>query len=513
MKLSLAPGSLAWLLAHELKLAARARSKRGRPTLIIVAVVLGVLMLAVGMPMALFLRHVPVDETPGLLMTLDLVVLAVFTLMLSQTLASAVIGFYERGDLDLLLSSPLPPRRALTVRALAIVIVPLLWFAALLTVVVAPAAALGQPRWLMGYPVLVSLALLASAAGMSLAMALFGLIGARRTRTVGQLLAALIGAGFFMFGQMRNILPDHGRRLFAGVMRWADSGVFDPGSPLSWPARAVMGDLMPLAAITAGSAALFALVVSSLGRRFAFDASIAAGVDASPGKPTGRKVSLRGFQGGLRRALIRKELRLLLRDPTLLSQVLLRVLYVLPLGFAVVRSAAHPDALVARGGAVGLAAAMAFVTGQLAGTLAWITICAEDAPELLACAPVDGSSVRWAKLWAAMIPIAVLVGPFLVALIWIAPWTGVCAAAGTAASGISAGLINLWYEKPASRKAFRGRRTGSVLVGVLEALSGLGWGAAAGVAAIGSPLAVIPALLTIGLLVLAHALGNPTRGY
>ncbi|MGZ3275288.1 MAG: hypothetical protein ACXU8Z_16105, partial [Caulobacteraceae bacterium] len=62
-------------------------------------------------------------------------------------------------------------------------------------------------------------------------------------------------------------------------------------------------------------------------------------------------------------------------------------------------------------------------------------------------------------------------------------------------------------------KACRGRRTGSVLVGVLEALSGLGWGAAARVAAHGSPQAVIPALLTIGLLVLAHALGNPTRGY
>ena len=82
------------------------------------AAIFGVLMLAVGGPMALFLRHVPVRQTPGLLMVLDLILLAVFSLMLSQTLASAVIGFYERGDLDLLLSSPLPPRRALTVRHL-----------------------------------------------------------------------------------------------------------------------------------------------------------------------------------------------------------------------------------------------------------------------------------------------------------------------------------------------------------------------------------------------------------
>ena len=514
-----APGSVPWLLGHELRLAYRARSKRQGRTLIVVGVVAVGLMVVVGVPLALAMRFMPIGDTPGVLMTLDLILAAVFTLILSQTLAAAVIGFYERGDLDLLLSSPLPPRRALTVRAIAIAVTPLLWFASLVSIVVLPAAALGQPRWLTAYPVLIALAMLASAAGMSLAMALFGLIGARRTRTVGQLMAALIGACFFLVGQTRNMLPDHGQRFFGGLMRWADGGAFAPNAPLSWPARAVLGDPLSLAVLIGGSGLVFAVVVLGLGRRFASNASLAAGVTSGPARPVGRQPKVQGFQGGPDAALMRKELRLLLRDPTLLSQVLLRVLYILPLAFALVRGASGPrhavNAMFASGGQITLTVAVVFVAGQLAGSLAWITICAEDAPELLACAPVDGSRARWAKLWAAMIPVGVLLVPFLFVLTWMMPWAGLAAAAGATASAVSAGLINMWFEKPATRKGFRGRRTGSIMAGVVEVLAGLGWGVTAGVAASGRYwfLAVVPLLVPPGVLAGARAMAKPTRGY
>jgi ABC-2 type transport system permease protein len=162
---------------------------------------------------------------------------------------------------------------------------------------------------------------------------------------------------------------------------------------------------------------------------------------------------------------------------------------------------------------VTLTLAVVFVAGQLAGSLAWITISAEDAPELLACAPVDGARVRWAKLAAAMIPIAALLGPLLLLLAWYSPWTGLCATVGAAGSAVSAGLINLWFEKPAQRKAFRGRRNGSVLAGIAEVLSGLGWGVSAGLAAAGSVWAVAPLAVTLGMLALAGALAKPRRGY
>jgi ABC-2 type transport system permease protein len=232
-------------------------------------------------------------------------------------------------------------------------------------------------------------------------------------------------------------------------------------------------------------------------------------------RSAGRRVSGRAFEGGLNAALMRKELRLLLRDPNLLSQVLLRVLYILPLAFAMLRGAAAPHRIgvFTTGGPLTLTLAVVFVAGQLAGSLAWITICAEDAPELLACAPVDGSRVRWAKLAAAMVPIAILLGPILLAQAWFSPWVGLCAAAGASGSAVSSGLINLWFEKPAQRKAFRGRRTGSILAGVAEVLSGLGWGVTAGIAATGSAWALAPLVVTIGMLALARAIAKPTRGY
>jgi ABC-2 type transport system permease protein len=514
--LPFAPGSIPWLLVNELRLAIRARTKGQRRTVVIMLTVLGLFMLVGGVPLALFLRRVPVEPTPGLLLTLDLILFAVFTLILSQTLDAAIMGFYQRGDLDLLLSSPLPPRRALTVRALGIAVTPLLWFGSLASIFVVPLVVLGQPRWLTAYLVLAVLALLASAAGMSLAIALFGLIGARRTRTVGQLLAALIGAAFFLLGQARNFLPDHGRAWFESTLRWADSGVFAPGAPLSWPARALLGDPLPLAAFAGGSALVFWGAVTGLGRRFASNASIAAGVASGRAKTSNRAASAQGFQGGLSATLMRKELRLLVRDPTLLSQVLLRVLYVLPLGFGLVRAGAHGRQsadLIGVGQIWALAAAVTFVAGQLAGSLAWIVICAEDAPELLACAPVDGGQVRRAKLAAAMIPVAVILSPLLIAVTWFSPWAGLCAAAGAAASSVSSGFLNLWFEKPATRKAFRGRRTGAMITGVAEVLSGLGWGATTAAAAAGSIWAIIPALVTAALLLFFRTIAKPMRGY
>ena len=48
-----------------------------------------------------------------LLVNLSLALAVILTLMLSGTLAGAADTLYERGDLDLLFSSPLAPRKVL----------------------------------------------------------------------------------------------------------------------------------------------------------------------------------------------------------------------------------------------------------------------------------------------------------------------------------------------------------------------------------------------------------------
>ena len=143
--------------------------------------------------------------------------------------------------------------------------------------------------------------------------------------------------------------------------------------------------------------------------------------------------------------------------------------------------------------------------------LSWITISGEDAPDLMACAPVQGSLVRRAKLSAALIPVALLLATPLAVLIWLSPWVGICAALGAMASSASAGMINLWFEKASPRTTFRNRRSGSVLAAGAETLVGMGWGLTTGVLAAGSAFAVIPGLLTIGGLGILYQLAAANR--
>jgi hypothetical protein len=98
-------------------------------------------------------------------------------------------------------------------------------------------------------------------------------------------------------------------------------------------------------------------------------------------------------------------------------------------------------------------------------------------------------------------------------LIWLSPWAGACAAFGVAASAVSSGLVNLWFEKPAPRKAFRNRRGGSVVGAIAEIVLGLGWAATTGIAAAGQPWALASAGLTLVIMGVLYGVSNPDRAY
>ncbi len=508
------PGSLPWLLAHELKLSWRtAMGKRGA---VRVAIILGgaaVLALFASAPIALSLAGRTVTLTPVLAAGFDIAILVIFSLMLSQTLSGAVLAFYTRGDLDLLLSSPLSGRKVLAVRAIGLALTPFLIYGALATPFLIPAALTGHPAWLAAYVVLAAVAMLATATGIGLAMALFAAIGPRATRTVGQLLAALVGASVYLTFQARNIFPDRGAHVLRHLIAFASADRFGPGAPLAWPAEAVVGEPLPLLIAATLAGLVFFALIAGLGRRFIADAGVGAGTESGPSFATrpGRRASSAApatFASSPFSAIMRKEWRLLLRDPTLLSQVLLRLLYLLPIAFFIFRDTSQHDATqVARG-----AGALTFFVGQLAGSLAWIAISAEDAPELIACSPLAAGAARRAKLAAALTPVAVMVAPVLVALAWLSPWAGLVATVTTALSAISAGLLNLWFEKPAPRSAFR-RRGGSVVVSLAELALGVCWALAAALAILLPIWSLLPIVAGLGLLALFRMIGDPERLY
>ncbi|HWF78054.1 MAG TPA: hypothetical protein VN694_12850 [Caulobacteraceae bacterium] len=491
------PGSTVWLLSHELRLAWRGffgGKQRGRR--IVALAIVGGLFLVLAFPLAWAIRGLdPPVNTLTVLMA-DVAALMIFSLMLSQTLAGAADVLYARGDLDLLFSSPLDPRKALTVRFAALAATAFSAFALLALPFLVPLAIFGHWRWLALLPTLAALALIASAAGLALAVGLFALIGPKRTRTVAQLLAAVIGAAFFLVSQSRTLFGARSTTLFVQVMGAARDPRLKLPPLAGWPLRAALGQPIPLLTLLAFGLVLFLAVTAWLSRRFAADTAAAQGSDT--GQRSAGRAGLGAFVGGAFAATFMKEVRVLRRDIAILAQVLLRTLYLLPAMFLLLRNAGEHMNLALPGGA----AVIAFLAGQVASTLTWLTLSAEEAPELIACAPAGPGVVRNAKLAAGLAPLAVILVVPLAVLGWLAPAAGLAATLGAAAAAFAAGLINAWYPTPGKRSEFRRRRTGSLLTGLALMLVSVLIAAATALLASASLFALIPAALTVLVLFL-----------
>jgi ABC-2 type transport system permease protein len=501
----LPPGSAVWLMAHEVRLGWRGMGKRNDGTktrsdvskvMLILLGAVAMLFVAVGgIALGFLASRFPLPQTPVVALIVVAAAFVLFTLMLSQTINLSVQALFERGDLDLLLSSPLKPRVVLTVRAVAITVVAAILYLGLVTPFIITASLLGRPEWLGLYVVLIGLGMVASTLGIVITMGLFAAIGPRATRTVAQVLAGLVGGVAFVAGQSWNLMrggdADEGPGPLNDVLgKVLGSGAFDAGAPLTWPSRALGGDPIALAVVALIAVVGFAAVIFGLAPRFAANATEAVGGKSRVRSPRGAD---KPFAASLTGIMARKELRLLARDPQLISQVVLRLVYLLPLGFVLFRNV-DSGAGVALGGA-----AVVVMAGQLAGNFAWIVISAEDSPDLLGCAPIDRGAADRAKLIAALIPALSLTAIALAGFAWLAPLAAIVVFLGCLGSAVSSGLIQVWRQKPATRKSFNRNKRGSVLVALAEFLVQALWAGATGLAAAGMIWALLP--LTAAVLV------------
>jgi ABC-2 type transport system permease protein len=250
----------------------------------------------------------------------------------------------------------------------------------------------------------------------------------------------------------------------------------DADSLLWWPARAILGDAAALAAVLGASLLLLGGAVAIFAPQFARHAIAAAGLSPAAAR---RQRARAGFRrGSPARALRRKEWTLLRRDPWLLSQSLMQLLYLLPPAVLLWRNFAQGAGTLAL-----LAPVLIMAAGQLAGGLAWLAISGEDAPDLVAAAPVPAGGVLRAKIEAVMGGIALPFVPFVAALALAAPFCGLVTAIGIALAAASATAIQLWFRTQAKRSHFRRRQTSSRVATFAEALSSISWAATGALAA------------------------------
>lgn len=502
-----ARGSIPWFIAHDIKLSWRSMFQRGKgprkrrasvPAPLVIGILLVLAALLLGVPLARWLQDATFAAVPIVAFLIDAVLLLVFTLMLSQTLVGAVDAFYDRGDLDLLLSSPIPPTRILIMRAVAMALQPMLLFGGVALPFVVPLAFYGHPEMLGVFVIVASLAFLSTAVGLAIAIGLFSAIGPRRTRTVAQVMAALVGAAFVLIAQVPALtgFGDDDQTTagwLAGLMNAEDFPAL-----ATWPARAFLGEPLPLLTAALFATTVFTVVSLWVGRRFARDAAAASGADTIRTRK-GREEAR--FGGSMMRATIIKELRLLCRDPGLLSQVLLRVFYLVPLAIVILtdtgESALLTPAIIAGG--------MSLLAGQLAGSVAWIALSAEDAPELLASSPHRMRDYWRAKMITAlMVPGVLLVPVALLYAVFFDPLYAAIGIAAATASAWSAAMINLWLQKPTKRSEFRRSWASTLAANALELIASLAFAAFAGLAVAGLGIAWIPLTIAVAVIVLAR---------
>jgi len=138
--------------------------------------------------------------------------------------------------------------------------------------------------------------------------------------------------------------------------------------------------------------------------------------------------------------------------------------------------------------------------GQLAGGLGWLTISGEDAPDLVATAPLPSTRVIRAKIEVVLLAIGALFAPLVMALMFASPLQAAVTAVGVTIAAASATAIQLWFRMQARRSQFRRRQTSSRLATFAEAFSSIGWAATSALALVMPTAALISGLITAGIL-------------
>jgi ABC-2 type transport system permease protein len=461
------PGSSLWLLRHDLRLAGRdLRSAGGRKrrALGIILVTSLVLLHLIGFTTAPMLARLHDEHRTELLLTGSFALAGVFTLFLSKAISEATDALFQRGDLDLLLSSPIPMRRVLTTRLAAIAVTAAFLPIVLVVPVLNGMVLRGRFEWAGGYAVLASLSLAAAAAGAAVTFGLLASVGPRWTRIAARALATVFGAFSFFATQARVVVPAGIRARVWEALVPTDSAT--AVGPQWWPARAVLGDALPIFALAVLALAAVVLVSWALGQAYG------SGVMSNLAVPRAANAAgvQRRFGGSLFSVLVRKEWRLLVRHPGLGAQVFYQFVFLVPGAVALMNL-----------GETGWhsAAGVVFLTAMMTGRITKILVAgpfeADQAAALAVTSPVAPGPVFRAKVLVTSLVLAVVGGLPVVAIGLKMPAAFPAACIASAAAASTRMWLAVSRPKQLRRAGMQGRLQPST-DGLLGVMIDIGWG-------------------------------------
>lgn len=440
-------GTLPWLLGYELRL--WWRELRGKWFVFVLLGLFGLLLAAAITPL-MFLaiatgRPMPMlGEIPQPLFWVAVVFWFLgFFYSFTQAMGQSVIALFDRGDLDLLVSSPVSSKVVFASRLLAIALQSFFSFSLFVIPASLIVVLLGLPQLLGIFPALLALCLVSASLSMLLTLALVRWMGARRARVFAQLLNLLLSALFFLGLQLPNVMlsGNHPLGVWRQVEGWfAEGSLLSADSPLWFPVRAMFFDVPAVLLTFLVSGGLAWLTVETLHRSFL------QGTQQSLTLKRRTAIAPVRFQSGLNRIVLQKEWRIIRRNPYLISQTFLSFIFLIPLLAIVLRNrsvAGMPSLSLV------VATALPLMGSSLVSALTVIATSGEEAPDLLRSSPARGDRLRRLKLLTALIPVWLLVLPIFGVLLlrgdsWFPPLLAFLGATTCTA------LLRLWNARPIS---------------------------------------------------------------
>ena len=386
--------------------------------------------------------------------------IAMLTFNLSGAMRSTHNSLYEQADLELLLTSPASPQRVMMAKLAGISMSMLTFNVIFVFPLLIPIALVKNPK-LLGLPILViAIAVFSTCIGLGLTLLVVRILGARAARKAIQILAAVMAASVFIFSQLALHAEEGRKSGFQSLYDWfVDHGIGANGFS-SLLGKAGFGDPLALGVIVGGAAAIFVFTTGALQQRF-MNSFQTAGNYGSPRKNKNQNIA-QHFKSNFGWVIVKKELLLMTRDPALIFNLLLQLIFLIPLilGFAKITSL-----FMVIPGAAFLSV---FGSGKLIGDITGIAITGEDTPDLLVVAPRTAKQILRLKLLAVLImggPLMLII-PLL--LVFKSPSAALIALVFTVLAGMITAAIELKFSKSTTRRKFSGRKAGSTLANLLN---------------------------------------------
>jgi len=414
-------------------------------------------------------------------------------MMIGAAMSNAIRLLFDHNDLDLLFASPISPRAVLFSRILTLFLSSLLTTALFLLPLINGAIFGLKARYAAAYPTWIFLALISASIGTSTALGMVRLMGPRQARTWVQVFGAVLGATVYLAFQSNRFIPE-------GEKNWIwDAFKSVLASPVGLiVARAGSGRGMGRDLLLLGGLAIFSTVITGRLLARVFLVGVQESVSRSQRRSVGRR--RHRVQSGAFRATLLKELRLIRRDPLLLSQVLPSVMYVLPALFG----------FRAMGGFNLLAPLSVIVAVQFSLLLVSVAVDGEEGLDLIRSSPLPELRLRTAKIAAAMaLPLSLALLLCSAVAVTGRPGLASIAFATAAATSSACGWLRSTEMRPSPRSDVLKRRNvgmngRSVASGVLMflATASVGVVAADGIPLLGALLLGITALGVLACFVL-----------